>query len=86
MDGRYSRVTYDLIGDDNAPVLFNINPTSGAITISSAGLLSDSSSLYQVGGLVFCIRFYKPVSKVLFFNVVGDTICLLGCFYDLKRC
>ena len=47
--GRFSAVTYSLIGDDNAPIFFRIDPTFGNIFINSnGGLFADSEIFYRV--------------------------------------
>lgn len=43
----FNVVTYSIIGDDQAPTLFNINPSTGFISMSS-GINNDGTSFYQV--------------------------------------
>jgi len=46
--GRFSSITYSLIGDDNAQVLFAIDSNNGFIFVTSNGLIGDGSSVYKV--------------------------------------
>ena len=43
----YNTVTYSIIGDDDAPNYFSINPASGVISVVRA-LTDDSASSYRV--------------------------------------
>ena len=43
----YNVVTYDLIGDDNGPVFFNVEPSTGIIRVSQS-LFSETQTLYVV--------------------------------------
>lgn len=43
----FKAITYDLIGDDNAPIYFRIDPTFGFVTLNT-GLFSDSGIQYKV--------------------------------------
>ncbi|WAQ96421.1 FAT4-like protein [Mya arenaria] len=76
LDGRFSQVKYTLIGDDNAPVLFNIDPDRGFVTVTSNGLLSDSASVYQLrvraadGSSILCYS-----DSVLTINVLRNENC-----------
>lgn len=45
----FNIITYSIIGDDRAPNLFSINPSSGIISTSSQSLFSDPNTLYTVG-------------------------------------
>lgn len=48
LQGRFSTLTYSLVGDDNAQVLFRIDQSLGYIFVTSNGLFSDSEDLYRV--------------------------------------
>ena len=43
----FGRVTYDIIGDDSAPVYFKIDEFTGKITIAR-GLVTENVDVYQV--------------------------------------
>ena len=43
----FRSVTYDLIGDDNAPIYFRIDSSLGFVTLNT-GLFSDSGVQYKV--------------------------------------
>ena len=45
--GPYSRITYEVIGDDNAPVYFGINAVSGQL-FTKESLTNDTSLSYRV--------------------------------------
>lgn len=47
----FRAITYDLIGDDNAPIYFRIDPTFGFVTLNT-GLFSDSGIQYKVCKLI----------------------------------
>ncbi|WAQ95445.1 FAT4-like protein [Mya arenaria] len=45
----FNQVTYSIIGDDNAPTLFTINPSSGQISYATnTNVNLDSTSIYRV--------------------------------------
>ena len=47
MQGRFSTISYSLVGDDNAGVLFRID-SNGFIFVQTNGLTADTESLYRV--------------------------------------
>ncbi|KAL8559117.1 hypothetical protein ACOMHN_046165 [Nucella lapillus] len=44
----YNKVTYSIIGDDQAPSLFSINAVSGRISTSTRSLAGDTALVYRV--------------------------------------
>ncbi|XP_052789236.1 protocadherin Fat 1-like [Mya arenaria] len=70
--GRFSTITYSLIGDDNTQVLFNIDG-NGFIYVSANNLISNAASMYKLrvrssdGGFIPCYR-----DAVLTVNVRGN--------------
>ncbi len=67
--GPFSTLTYDIIGDDSAPVYFRIDSVSGAVH-AMANLASDTASVYRLrvrardGGSPSCEKY-----EVLTINV-----------------
>ncbi|KAH3873294.1 hypothetical protein DPMN_036526 [Dreissena polymorpha] len=80
--GRFSTLTYSLVGDDNAAVLFNIDPNNGFIFISNTGLISDRSSVYKESCTCLQLRVrasdggYSPCTRdsVLTVNVLRNEL------------
>ena len=48
----YNVVTYDLVGDDNGPVFFNVEASTGIIRVSQ-NLIGESQTVYVVSSLKF---------------------------------
>lgn len=46
--GRFSAITYSLVGDDNAQVLFGIDSNQGFVFVTTNGLIADTASVYKV--------------------------------------
>lgn len=46
--GRFSTITYSLVGDDNAQVLFGIDSNQGFVFVTTNGLIADTASVYKV--------------------------------------
>ena len=57
----YNTVTYSIIGDDEAPNYFSINPASGVISVVRA-LTDDSASSYRVSVTHRSLRIVCSVS------------------------
>ena len=47
LQGPFSTLRYDVIGDDNAPVYFSINPVTGEVSTRTS-LFSDLTTTYKV--------------------------------------
>jgi len=64
----FNRVSYSIIGDDNAPSLFQIDSNTGQITYATnTNINLDSTSIYRVriSPLVFCYFFLSKYNIVL---------------------
>ena len=54
---QFGIVSYEIIGDDSAPVYFSVNAITGVVTIATT-LASENVDTYQVWTIAFCTCTY----------------------------